>query len=143
MLVQIQSHQFELSEPYQPGQTIGPAEAQALNALRAENIRNICNKWAPKGLQAETALQDFRLRVVATDMGYRLAERRWTSSRAGTFEATLARVAQELGRTQDDPEVQAEARRRFEAHQAAAAAALAELLDGTGPGAALPGAALP
>ena len=39
MQIQIRNYQFTLDEPFAPGQTLGPGEARALNALRAERIR--------------------------------------------------------------------------------------------------------
>lgn len=40
MLIRIRQYTFTISAPFFPGQVITAAEAQALNALRAENIRN-------------------------------------------------------------------------------------------------------
>jgi hypothetical protein len=36
----LNGYQFTISDPYAPGHPLTPEEAQALNALRAENIRN-------------------------------------------------------------------------------------------------------
>ena len=39
MLIQIRNYQFDLDEPFLPGQSISAGEARALNALRAERLR--------------------------------------------------------------------------------------------------------
>jgi hypothetical protein len=46
MQIILSHYRFTLRDPYQAGQRLTPIEAQVLNALRAENIRNTARrKW--------------------------------------------------------------------------------------------------
>lgn len=45
MQITIQAYSFQLSEPFQPGQVLGEAEAQALNRFRAETMRSTIARW--------------------------------------------------------------------------------------------------
>ncbi len=67
-------HLFTVSDPYRAGQTLGEAEAKALNLLRAENIRNNQAKAFLKLRQppSEQDLESFAEELQAYDLKYQL-----------------------------------------------------------------------
>lgn len=118
MIIHIHSHRFEISEPYSAGQTLGEAEAQALNALRAQGVRNNCYRVVPNKILLGEELRAARAAVEEYDRGYAIALRNGPATRRVTFEDELdALRALEPGRDPDDPALAAEAVRRLQIKQ--------------------------
>jgi hypothetical protein len=127
--IRIKSIEFKLSDPYLPGHILNLAEAQALNALRAENIRNNFAKRITLGAIGPDELARLHTEIAQYDATYsfRLREPRTSSSAMHRESCQVARdhlAAQ--GITQDNqnfealmyelleqPWVQAEAGRRI------------------------------
>lgn len=122
MIVTIQGQEFQLSEPFGPGSRLDAAEAKAVNALRAENIRNNLNKaWGKRGLVPDEA--DVRL----YDQTYRLGQ--ITPALRG-LEDEVARLTEErleTGEPVDLPTLLVEARERLEARRAIISAGIEAL----------------
>jgi len=80
MKISISQYSFSVREPYSEGTELTLAEAQALNRLRAENIRNNLGKqWAKtlikaKGAPSLAELEAFREKVAEYDLEYKFAE---------------------------------------------------------------------
>lgn len=110
MKIRIGQYAFGVGSPYYGGYQLGPQEADALNGLRAENIRNNVKRWVDKaqeglpagellGPEALAALQD---RVAEYAQGYVFGEKREPKGgiRKTTFEQELRAVARERVETQ-------------------------------------------
>ena len=157
MLISIKNYSFEITEPYAEGMEISLAEAQALNALRADNIRNALSRSLEKlvaehgqvlpieyliALKAECARRnetyEFEVRKAPKVQG----------PRSGSFEAIALEVATEwidrwaaeTGQVLDDEQrasqiastslredVMREAHQRLSIKQQVASSALSEL----------------
>lgn len=155
-ILRISKYQFEVSDPYSAGSVLTEGEAAALNALRAENIRNNCMGWVSaekEELSAGELLPSDVLSVLQTrfteyDQQYIFGARR-QNRRLGLIEAEVERVAKEFaeaqargqGRELSDSElaemlpqvqrlreVQEEARRRVAERERVVAASLESLL---------------
>ena len=153
--IRIRQYSFDITDRYSAGHTCTPGEAQALNRLRAENIRN---NMAPAVAEAADTTPDrqlsgpgldsLRQRIARYDANYEFVEKH-TPSRPGALETELLRVATEqveadaraLGKDLTvaqivamaklmlgDPKVQAEARSRLAERQRIAQSALDDLL---------------
>ncbi len=157
MQIRIRHYVFNLSEPYQPGTVLTAGEAQALNGLRAENIRNnvaraildeVAALASGEMLPPET-LQALQLVIDQYAAGYQFILRHEPRTRPGLIdrearELATDRVIEERRRTGEPTEgasVEAEielltrtstiqdlARRRIAQRQAIAASAMEELL---------------
>lgn len=127
--IKIKQYQFDLSEPFEPGHLLLPEEATALNALRAENIRNLL---APKvatvqqahgegTLLPSEAITGLRQEAARLDEEYRFGHRR-SVPRKGAVEAEAQIIARALvlARARAD-------RRELSEEQLASATALAAL----------------
>lgn len=154
--IRISHYSFPLSSPFEPGHQLSEAEAAALNALRAENIRNLLSHHVRKAQQAlpegkllsEEALEELRSHCRRLDAEYRFGQRR-SVPRQGTIEkeaqaisrgfaaAALrsrgeepseAAIEEEAKRLAESPAVLAEARRRVEESARVATAAIADLI---------------
>ncbi len=155
-ILRISKYQFEVSDPYSAGSVLTEGEAAALNALRAENIRNNCMGWVsaereglPAGeLLSSDVLSTLQARFTDYDSTYTFGARR-QNKRLGLIEAEVERVATEFcrgqargqGRELSDlelqemllqvqglQEVQEEARRRVAERERVVAASLESLL---------------
>lgn len=156
MQIRIQGYQFEVSEPYEPGQAINLGEAQALNQLRSENIMDNLRKVVrerqdllpPGHLLSQLDLAELQAIISRYDSVYQFAEKHRPRPKLGAIETEARRVAQEraeaqvrqLGRDASaaeiearvvallaDPSIQDEARRRVAA-QRRVVGSLADLL---------------
>ena len=97
MLIQIRRYQFELLGPYAEGHRLTAGEAQALNSLRAENIRNAVAKTVHDAMQREgetlspETLSRIREEIAKRDREYEFKPRpQMDSPRPGTIEFELA-----------------------------------------------------
>jgi hypothetical protein len=103
MKIRIRQYQFEVSEPFAGGQEITRADRQALDRLRAENIRNNVVKvveevtalLAPGQLLSQDALGELQRRIDRYDQGYKFLERHEPRGKPGLIEAEIRRVAEE------------------------------------------------
>ena len=157
MKIRIGPYSFEIGEPYHAGHPLTPDEARALNALRAENIRNNFSRQIKREesrqrvevLDAE-ALAALRALLVEYEAGYRFSapktatrqytgklEREVESVARERVEIEARRAGRELSREEFEtavldsmllPAVQEEARRRVEARMQIAHSSLQELL---------------
>ena len=101
----ISHYSFELSEPYEAGGVLTLGEAQALNALRAENIREmvrrsfagyIAQHGDAEGLLSPEGILDFQREVETIDSLYQFKARvTKPRPRNGTLEAEIRLVAEE------------------------------------------------
>lgn len=73
----IKQYSFSVKAPYREGSVLSETEAQALNALRAENIRNNVSKWiieaqsrCGKGLLPQQVVDEIRKRIRDYDRDY-------------------------------------------------------------------------
>jgi hypothetical protein len=157
MQIRIRSYPFTLAEPFRAGTVLTKGEAQALNALRAENIRNNVARVVheaiavlPEGtLLASETLAQLQARITQYDLSYQFLERHEPKARPGAIEAEARAIAQDgvlarrrqAGETLEGPEAEAEidfasqsdavlalARARVEARARVSASALEELL---------------
>lgn len=131
-IISILSLDFPLREPYLPGSPLTPSEARALNALRAENIRNALYRRI-KAAQAQEGLEVLRDR-------HRWEEIAEALDSAYTFPAldpvrplgtSLRREAKRIGEERARAEAQAEGREAGDEWleiRAGALAALPEVL---------------
>lgn len=155
-LIRCLQYTFPISDPFLPGHSLSPEEAQALNALRAENIRNNLAQQVrkkvdllePGQLLPPAALEELGEIAARYDREYQFGIRR-AYSREGPIEAEAKEIAKGLvlarakadGRSisvedlprlieeaSKEPEVLAEARQRVEEHQRVATGALESLL---------------
>ena len=147
MIIRIKGHTFKLSEPHQEGDRLSAGEAQALNALRAENIRNNMAKKLAK-LQSPltpAGLEVFTSEVVAYDQAYIFQARPGSPKAAGSFDAEVQKLAREVAEAKvradqlppgaqgwlehelaTSPEIHNEARRRLALRDEVARKALEE-----------------
>jgi len=156
MQISIRQHSFTIRSPFSEGTVITKAEAQALNGLRAENIRNNMAKLAAgvfEGLPAGGVLPveiqaELQRQVTEYDLGYQFGlkpeprgknpieaealvvatERVEAGMRRSGVALSRVEYEAELVHQLASQEVQAEARRRVVVANQAAARALAELL---------------
>ena len=157
MLIRIGQNSFEISEPYSAGHQLTAGEAQALNTLRSENIRNQLARSIAKmvhgGAPLDTAqLMSIKDEARVRDTNYKFEWRRQTprlTPAAGTVEAEALLLADEdmtiwenqngqrldpaerqirVETNAERPEVLARATERVEARRRVAAAGLADLL---------------
>lgn len=99
-IIRISRYQFEVSDPYSAGMAINLAEAQALNALRAENIRNNLmdrvraarDSAGPDVVLSIQVLEELQAQFTAYDQEYSFGLRR-ANRRLGLIETELQLVA--------------------------------------------------
>ena len=153
--IRISQYTFELPIHYHAGEPLGEGEALALNALRAENVRNNVDQWVaeaenmtPGGVLRPDAQAELQARIADYDRDYKFPLTRrsrrpppaleramtilseiksaeWAQARG--FELTDPRVEAERQRLLASPELRAEAQRKVEAERAVAQAGLAAL----------------
>lgn len=157
MQIRIKQYTFSVSEPYTEGTVLTRGEAQALNALRAENIQDGTRRAVnealavvpPGGLLSPAELARLQEVITKFDLAYQFREVHQAKARRGVLEAEVRRVAEEIvesqmradgielgeealelaiSETERTPRVQEEARRRVAERQAIAARGLEELL---------------
>ena len=157
MFFHLSHYGFTLSEPFTPGHVLTRAQAQALNALRGENIREIVRReWDrlakptdEDGLLSEAEVEAFQAKITEIDRKYEFRERPVSRPKAGTLGAEIESVAREaveeiarrsgeaisIGRFDDlvsdfqtRIDIQAEARRRLSAKIAQSKMAIEDLL---------------
>lgn len=104
MQIRVKSYTFQLSEPFQPGQAISLGEAQALNGLRAERLREQASKaistaeaGSPDGLLSPAQLIQVTERVQQLDAEHEFLPRKGPlgSTRPGAIEAEARAIAAE------------------------------------------------
>lgn len=101
LIMAIQHYEFSISEPHKPEDALTLAQAQALNQLRLENIRNIASKVMAKaqrggdGLLTGAAEQEVRRTIKDLDEHYEFKLRSPPRVKSSTLEAEIARVAEE------------------------------------------------
>ena len=103
MKIRMKGYTFNLSEPFQAGTVISKAEAQALNALRSENIQNNLRVLVDRAaaelpentlLSTET-LAELQAKLTEYDHKYQFVERHQSRGRVGDIEAEAAQIARE------------------------------------------------
>lgn len=116
MQIRIKGYTFTLSEPFSAGVVITKGEAQALNALRAENIQNNLREL----VNAELAvlghgelipagkLVEIQSKLTSYDQGYQFVEKHSSKLRIGDIEVearaiALERVEEQLRVAEHDP----------------------------------------
>lgn len=153
MKIQIGPYEFDLSEPYAPGQPLSPVEAKVLNGVRSVRIRNILYKRLAKQLSFDgellspEALLVFQQEVAKVDEEFRFVAHEMIKVKRGTLQAEIQEVAEEVRRAEAPeiageeeesealeeiaarPEVIEEASRRFGLRQEVAKNSLADLLE--------------
>jgi len=158
MRISLQSHSFTISSPYSEGHQLTAGEAQALNALRAENIRNsLAKKLAGRQLTGEVLAElfawlaeydktyQFKIRaptVADSDSGSKWdvgrealliarqrVEERWRAEERPMGDSPDVFGA-EVAAESTLPEIVAEAIQKIEAKKEVARRALEELLGG-------------
>ena len=157
MFFHLSHYGFTLSEPFASGHVLTRAQAQALNALRGENIREIVRReWdrlakptGEDGLLSEAQVEAFQAKITEIDRRYEFKERPTSRPKAGTLGAEIESVAreavEEIARRSGEAisisrfddlvsdfqtriDIQAEARRRLSAKIAQSKMAIEDLL---------------
>lgn len=156
MKIRIQQYQFDITEPYQPGQVLTAETAQALNGLRADNIRNNMRRAVHSavdrcgsGLLPAEVLAELQSAIAKHDREYQFQARPEARALSGTLEAEIRAVALERVEAQvrqqgreassaeieamvpsfaELPGVQAEARKRMGTRLAVAKSSMEDLL---------------
>lgn len=154
MQILISHYSFSVSAPYSEGHSLSALEAQALNAIRAENIRNLAFKAFKKAgllasIQSPTSLEQMARDVSRIDHSYEFRPPS-TPKRESPLDLLLREIALEIIQQRERqqgyplsdsdfdstlqtlicaPEVQSEARRRLEARQVIAQQSLEEIFD--------------
>lgn len=103
MQIRIRQYTFTLSEPYRAGHVINAAEAQAMNSLRAENVRNNMAKVVgdelavlPEGtLLSASAQAELQARITDYDGKYQFVERHRPAAGLGPIEKEALTIAEE------------------------------------------------
>ena len=139
-------YQFSVASPYQPGHLITQAEAQALNQLRSENIRENCRpafSRAIEGAPTDSLLTEEMISVIQAkidqyDSEYQFTEKTELKERPGAIEREariLAAARAEDGSTEEEIELLArsidlvsEARARVEVRARITGTAMEDLL---------------
>jgi hypothetical protein len=154
MQISIKQHAFAVRAPYSEGTVLTKAEAQALNGLRAENIRNNVFKLVAEAMSAvapgqvlpAAAQQELQEKITEYDLKYQFPQRQEQRGQS-PIEAEILVVATErveasirqagvsramyeslLAVALADSSVQAEARSRVATANQAAKRALEDLL---------------
>jgi hypothetical protein len=104
MQIRIKGYSFQLSEPYAEGHSLTRQEAQAMNALRVENISNNVRKLVaqavaglPDGdLLAPAVLLEIQEEITRYDSQYSFGERVAAPPRRGDLEIAAREIAREL-----------------------------------------------
>ncbi len=156
MFFHLSHYGFTLSEPFSEGHVLTRAQAQALNALRGENIREIVRReWdklakpSSDELLSEAQVEAFQAKITEIDLKYEFRERPVSRPKTGTLGAEIESVAreqvEELARKNGEAisigrfdslvvefsariDVQAEARRRLSIKIARSKMAIEDLL---------------
>jgi hypothetical protein len=122
MKIRIRQYAFEISTPYSSGHVLTDLEAQALNALRAENIRNNMSKVVQRELNClgegealpSEVLADLTARITNYDKVYSFSPR-FAAASPALFEAACIEIADALQRDPSDEVVRTEASKRLAA----------------------------
>ena len=139
-----QSYTFEVEGPYSPGHQLTLAEAQALNQLRSENIReNMRPEFArhagsaPDNVLPDTALTIIQQAIDAYDCKFQFREQH-EPRRPSSLQAEARRLAEarapegaseaEIELLAQSTDALTEARERLEVQARIAASALEDLL---------------
>jgi plasmid stability protein len=101
--IRLRHYSFTISEPYAAGHSLSPAEAQALNSLRAENIRNNVAKLVtdavavlPDGaLLPPDIVAQLQDRIAAYDTGYEFVLKHTSGLKPGSIEAEARNIARD------------------------------------------------
>lgn len=102
MQIRIKQYTFLLDEPYTEGTVLTAGEAQALNALRAENVRNNVSKLVDNELAVlakgellpKEVLEGLQQQITVYSRAYRFLARHQPGNRPGALEAECQIVAQ-------------------------------------------------
>lgn len=101
MQISISHYEFSLREPFSAGHKLTIPEAQALNALRAENIRNNAYRTFGKfakgedGLLKSEDLAELKTFIASQDEQYSFRPKAGPKAKSGTIEAEIGIVAGE------------------------------------------------
>lgn len=103
MQIRIRQYTFTLSEPYRAGHVINAAEAQAMNSLRAENVRNNMAKvvgdelavLADGKLLSAEQQAELQARITDYDGKYQFVERHRPAAGLGPIEKEALTIAEE------------------------------------------------
>lgn len=102
--IRIRQYSFKLSTPYGQGHQLSLAEAQALNSLRAENIRNNVSKivldevaiLAEGQLLSSQKLEYLQQQITEYDLSYQFVTKHTPARRPGQLEIEAKIVATDL-----------------------------------------------
>ncbi len=103
MKIRIKQYHFEVSEPFQPGHRLNEAEAQALNGLRAEHIRDNVSKVVSKALAesqdgallSPKALEEVSRAIAQYDSRYNFIFKHEPRAKRGLLESVVRGLAEE------------------------------------------------
>jgi hypothetical protein len=149
--IRIRSHEFTIAPRFASGTVITLGEAQALNQLFSENVRNNVDQWvvnaldaSPAGALDDTATQTLQTRIAEYAERYQFMPRTAGRLRPSAIEVEAQRIAAEtvvaktsltgdalqqaIDQLVDTPYIQRLARERLLEQQALAGNALEELL---------------
>lgn len=100
--IRLKHYQFIVTSPFAEGTVLTQAEAEALNALRAENIRAVANKLlaqvTPAGagdLLTREQLADLQARITEYDHRYAFPLKHRPRSRQSDIDAEARAIAEE------------------------------------------------
>lgn len=98
--IRIRRHKFSFAERFAEGHELTACEAQALNALRAENIRNNVDSWVVSRMRdGELAPEDhaeLAVEIAAYAESYEFLVRARPSDKASATELAAAELAVEF-----------------------------------------------
>lgn len=153
LTLRIRQHPFRIPERYSEGHCCSAGEAQGLNQLMLENVRNNTSDWVIEALAQEEgellsseAMARLQDRILAYALDYQFQVREETRDRKGPLELEIEKVARERAQEYGNAkgldvfdielavpefmaqgEVHEEARRRIKLKAGVAAQALQEL----------------
>lgn len=100
--IRLKHYQFIVTSPFAEGTVLTQAEAEALNALRAENIRAVANKLlgqiVPQGagdLLTPVQLADLQARITEYDHKYSFPLKHRPRQRQSDIDAEARQIAEE------------------------------------------------
>lgn len=107
MKITIRGYAFTLTEPYQALHTLSPTEAQTLNSLRAENIRNVVAKLVidsldsdPNRMLRQEELDEIQTKITRYDHEYVFRPRHEPKPKPHPIEELIRQIAREHARAE-------------------------------------------
>jgi hypothetical protein len=135
MQISLRSHSFRITSPFGAGHVLTAGEAQALNALRAENIRNSLGKKLNGRDLTPQVLEELIAWLAAYDKSYQFKDRaqktasptdsKWDIGREALL---IAREAVERDWRENEADIDSEANREIFVQQVEELAKSAEII---------------